>query len=136
MRVGDDNSGGAGRGAKTMDGAFRRYGGNFFEDFELGQEFRHAVPRTITAGDVSLYMALTGARFAINLSVPFARACGLPDAPLDDVLVFNMVFGRTVPDIPVNAIRSLGYAEGRFGVHVYPGDTLRAVSTVIGLRDV
>jgi 2-methylfumaryl-CoA hydratase len=113
----------------------RRSGGNFFEDFSLGQEFRHAIPRTVTSGDVALYNALSGARFAINASVTFARACGLPDAPLDDLLVFNMVSGRTVTDIGVNALRSLGYAELRFGACVYTGDTLHAVSTIIGLRE-
>jgi 2-methylfumaryl-CoA hydratase len=119
-----------------MNSAKARYGGNFFEDFEVGQAFRHAVPRTVTDGDVSLYTALTGARFAINSSTPFAQGCGLDEAPLDDLLVFNMIFGRTVPEISVNALRSLGYAELRFGAYVYSGDTLRAESTVIGLREV
>ena len=36
--------------------------GNFFEDFRMGQELRHATPRTITVGDQSLYTALYGSR--------------------------------------------------------------------------
>jgi 2-methylfumaryl-CoA hydratase len=119
---------------KRADTAHRS-GGNSFEDFFLGQEFRHAIPRTVTSGDVALYTALTGSRFAFNASAPFARACGLPDAPLDDLLVFSMVSGRTVTDIGVNALRSLGYSELRFGACVYTGDTLQAVSTIIGLRE-
>ena len=110
--------------------------GRFFEDFRLDQEFRHAIPRTVTAGDVALYTALTGCRFAINAAAPFARACGLSDAPVDDLLVFHLVFGRTVPDISLNAVGNLGYAQARFGAFVYPGDTLHAVSTVIGLREI
>ena len=38
---------------------------------------------------------------------------------------FHLVFGKTVPDISLNAVANLGYADGRFGVPVYPGDTLR-----------
>lgn len=108
--------------------------GNFFEDFRVGQEIVHATPRTITEGDVSLYIALYGSRFAINASSPFAASLGLPRAPVDDLLVFHMVLGKTVPDISLNAIANLGYAVGRFGEPVYPGDTISAVSTVLGLK--
>lgn len=108
--------------------------GNFFEDFALGQEIVHATPRTVTEGDVSLYMALFGPRFAVNSSAPFAASLGLPRAPIDDVLAFHIVFGKTVPDISLNAVANLGYADGRFGVPVYPGDTIATTSTVTGLK--
>ncbi len=109
--------------------------GNFFEDFRLGQTIVHAVPRTATQGDVSLYTALYGARFAVQSSSAFARAIGFPDAPLDDLLLFHLVFGKTVPDISLNAIANLGYAVGRFLQPVYPGDSLRTLSEVIGLKE-
>jgi len=108
--------------------------GRFFEDFRLGQEIRHAVPRTVSAGDVALYTALYGPRFALQSSAPFARSLGLPDAPLDDLLVFHVVFGKTVPDVSLNAVANLGYADLRFGARVFPGDTLSASSEVIGLK--
>ncbi len=47
--------------------------GNYFEDFRMGQEIRHATPRTVTDGDVALYTALYGPRFAVNSSSEFAR---------------------------------------------------------------
>lgn len=109
--------------------------GNFFEDFTLGQEIVHATPRTVTVGDVSLYTALYGSRFVLNCSDPFARDLGLERAPLDDFLTFHFVFGKTVPDISLNAVANLGYADCRFLVPVYPGDTLSARSTVIGLKE-
>ncbi len=109
--------------------------GNFFEDFQLGQKIIHATPRTITQGDSSLYTALYGTRFAAHSSSAFAQAVGLPEAPVDDMLVFHVVFGKTVPDISLNAIANLGYAQGRFGLPVYPGDTLSTVSEVIGLKE-
>jgi len=108
--------------------------GNYFEDFYLGQELIHAIPRTVTEGDVALYTALFGSRFVINSSDQFAAGLGLPRAPVDSLLAFHMVFGKTVPDISLNAVANLGYANGRFGQPVYPGDTLTTTSTVIGLR--
>jgi len=109
--------------------------GNHFEDFRLGQVFDHPTPRTVTVGDVAVYNALYGPRFALFSSDEFAARCGLPAAPFDPLLVFHMVFGRTVPAISLNAVANLGYAEGRFLVPVYPGDTLRSRSEVIGLKE-
>jgi len=109
--------------------------GNYFEDFSIGQEIVHATPRTLSEGDASLYTALYGNRFAANSSDMFAMAIGFEAAPIDDFLAFNVVFGKTVPDISLNAVANLGYAAGRFGVPVYPGDTLRATSQVIGLKE-
>ena len=109
--------------------------GNYFEDFTIGQAIRHATPRTISQGDVALYNALYGPRFAVQSSAPFAKAIGYPDAPIDDLLVFHVVFGKTVPDISLNAIANLGYADCRFLAPVYAGDTLSATSEVIGLRE-
>jgi 2-methylfumaryl-CoA hydratase len=109
--------------------------GNFFEDFRVGQEIQHATPRTLTEADAALNIALYGSRFAINSSDVFARSLGLPRAPLDDLLVFHVVIGKTVPDISLNAVANLGYAEFRWGVPVYPGDTVSARSTVLGLRE-
>ena len=108
--------------------------GNFFEDFELGQVLTHATPRSVTAGDQALYTALYGGRFALQSSDVFAKACGLPQAPLDDFLAFHVVFGKTVPDVSLNAVANLGYAGGRFLAPVYPGDTLSAESEVVGLK--
>lgn len=109
--------------------------GNFFEDFRLGQTIRHATPRTVTTGDTALYTALYGPRFAVQSSDVFAKKIGYPRAPVDDLLVFHIVFGKTVPDISLNAVANLGYADCRFLAPVYPGDTLSAVSEVIGLRE-
>ncbi len=109
--------------------------GRFFEDYRLGETIIHAVPRTVSGGERALYHALYPARHALYSSDTFARACGLPASPLDDLAAFHVVFGKTVPDISLNAVANLGYAEGRWLAPVWPGDTLRSESTVIGLKE-
>ena len=109
--------------------------GHFFEDFRLGQILRHATPRTVTTGDVALYTALTGSRFAVQSSDALAQALGYPRSPIDDLLTFHIVFGKTVPDVSLNAVANLGYAQCRFLAPVYPGDTLSSASEVIGLKE-
>lgn len=109
--------------------------GNFFEDFRLGQVILHGTPRTVTDGDSALFIALTGARHAAHSATTAARLLGYPQRPLDDLLVFNIAFGKTVPDISLNAVANLGYAELRFLEPVFAGATLHCESAVIGLKE-
>ncbi len=109
--------------------------GNFFEDFSVGQHFVHATPRTVTCGDRALYIALTGARQPLASSQSLAMEMGHSAMPLDDAMVFNIAFGKTVPDISANAVANLGYADVRFCRPVCSGDTIRAESEVIGVRE-
>lgn len=109
--------------------------GRFFEDFRIGETIAHATPRTITFGDVALYGAIYGPRFAVQSSNEFARALGYASSPVDDLLVFHTVFGKSVPDISLNAVANLGYAACRFRAPVAVGDTLCAASEVIGLKE-
>lgn len=109
--------------------------GNFFEDFHIGQIIQHATPRTITAGDSALYIALTGNRNPLFCSVPFAKSLGFETTPIDDLLAFHIAFGKTVPDISVNAVANLGYADVQFHQPVFVGDTLNTSSEIIGLKE-
>lgn len=109
--------------------------GNFFEDFSVGQLFQHPLPRTVSDADISLYIALTGSRNPLMSSAPLAAAMGHSSRPLDDLLIFNIAFGKSVTDVSLNAIANLGYADVRFLAPVYSGDTLASRSQVIGLRE-
>ena len=109
--------------------------GNFFEDFEVGTELVHAVPRTVTEGDAAAYIGLTGSRYPLHCSAEFARSLGYQRETINDMLVFHVVFGKTVNDVSLNAVANLGYAGLRFLRPVYPGDTLRSISKVVGKKE-
>jgi 2-methylfumaryl-CoA hydratase len=108
--------------------------GRFFEDYRVGDIIHHAVPRTVAEGERALYHALYPARGALYSSDMFAQDCGLESSPLDDLIAFHIVFGKTVPDVSLNAVANLGYAEGRWLAPVWPGDTLTSSSEVIGVK--
>jgi 2-methylfumaryl-CoA hydratase len=108
--------------------------GRFFEDYKVGDVIHHAVPRTVSGGERAMYHALYPSRHALYSSDEFARASGLPASPIDDLAAFHVVFGKTVPDVSLNAVANLGYAEGRWLQPVYEGDTLRSTSEVIGVK--
>ena len=112
----------------------KNFKSRFFEDYVVGDEISHSVPRTITDGDVSIYLATTGSRFALNYSDDFSKSIGFNKTPVDDILMFHMVFGRTVPDLSLNAIANLGYAGVKFLQPVFVGDTVSAKSKIVGLK--
>ncbi len=109
--------------------------GRFFEDFSLGQLIEHPIPRTITEGDASLYIALTGSRFSLYSSHHLARKVGFDRPPVDNLLLFHIAFGKTVQDISLNAVANLGYAEVQFVLPAFIGDTISVLSEVIGLKE-
>ena len=109
--------------------------GRFFEDFEVGEVITHATPRTISEGDRSLYIAIYSSRYSTYSSSLFAKDLGFENFPIEDLLVFHIVFGKTVSDISLNAVANLGYAEVKFHRPVYSGDTIYAESKVIGLKE-
>lgn len=108
--------------------------GNFFEDFQVGQVIEHATPRTVTEGDRAAYGSLYPTRFAVPSSAVFAASVGLEQHPVEELIGFHIAFGKTVPDVSLNAVANLGYAECRFHQPVVPGDTLSTKSEVIGLK--
>ena len=113
----------------------KNFTGNYFEDFRLGQTISHATPRTVTVGDVSLYTALYGTPFRRAVVDAFARRIGYPRAPVDDLLVFHIVFGKTVPDISLNAVANLGYASAASSRRCIPATRCRRRPEVIGLKE-
>ena len=113
----------------------KNFKSRYFEDYKIGEEIKHSVPRTITEGDISIYLATTGSRFALNYSEKFCKQLGLKKIPIDDILLFHLVFGRTVPDLSLNAIANLGYAGVIFHKPAFVGDTLSAKSKIIGLKE-
>ena len=110
--------------------------GNFFEDYRVGQVLtpRGAAHGHARASGRSTSRSIPAASRSTS-SDEFARACGLPRSPIEDIAAFHVVFGKTVPDVSLNAVANLGYAEARFLRPVWPGDTLTATSEVIGLRE-
>ena len=89
---------------------------------------RHATPLTLNDGDIALYTALYGGRFAVQSSSAFATSLGYQKQPVNDILTFHIAFGKTVSDVSLNAVANLGYAKGVFGAPVFTGDTISARS--------
>ena len=83
------------------------FSGRYFEDFSIGQPLVHPVPRTLHGGDISTYISLTGDRSPLASSTELARSLGFQREVIPDLLVFHIVFGKSVVDISHNATANL-----------------------------
>ena len=109
--------------------------GNFFEDFRVGQEIRHATPRTLTEGDAALYIALYGSRFALNSSDAFAQASACRARRSTTCWSSTSCSARRCPTSRSMPSPTSAMPSAASGMPVYPGDTLSAHVEVIGLRE-
>lgn len=108
--------------------------GNRFEAFTVGRVFEHHWGKTITAGDNSLFTAITHAYNPSYLNAERARADGHPDVVVNPMLVLCVVVGLSVEDLSEAGGPFLGVGDLTFHRPVYPGDTLTARSTVTHTR--
>jgi len=108
--------------------------GRYYEDFAVGQVFRHHWGRTINEGDNSLFTTLTLTFNPLYFNAEYARAHGHPTVVVNPMLVFLVVFGLTVEDLSEGGGLFLGVDGLKFHRPVYPGDTLTARSTVVEKR--
>jgi acyl dehydratase len=109
--------------------------GHYFEDFEVGQVFKHHWGRTINEGDNSLFTTVTMNFNPIYFNRVYAKQAGFRDVVVNHMLVLNVVFGLSVEDLSERAIAHLGYEKLKFLETVYPGDTLTSQSEVLSKRD-
>jgi acyl dehydratase len=108
--------------------------GNHFEDFTVGQEWKHRWGRTLTQADNVLFNSLTLNYNPLYLNGDHAREQGHPGELINPYLVFLIVFGLSVEDLSEKGGAFLGVERLIFHRHVVEGDTVSARSTVTALR--
>jgi acyl dehydratase len=110
--------------------------GLYYEEFEVGRVFEHAVRRTVTETDNLLFCALTHNPAAIHLDHEHARGTPYGRPLVNSVFTLGFMVGVSVHDTTLGTtVANLGWDKVRFPAPVFVGDTLRAATTVIGLRD-
>lgn len=108
--------------------------GNQYEDFEVGQVLEHHWGRTFTAGDNALFTTATCSWVPMHVNAEFARSHGHPDVVVNPMLVLCTVVGLSVEDLSEAGGPFLGVDDCTFHRPVFPGDTIRARSTVVDVR--
>lgn len=109
--------------------------GLYFEQFEPGTRFEHAVRRTVTETDNVLFSTLTMNPAAIHLDAEYSKATPFGERIVNSLFTLGLLVGLSVYDTTFGTtIGNLGFEEVRFPKPVLIGDTLRAVTTVVSKR--
>ena len=109
--------------------------GRFYEDFQPGDVYQHALGRTISEADNTWFTLLTLNTNQIHFNAEYAAKTEWGKTLVNSGLTVAIVLGQSVTDTSHNAIANLGWDEIRLTHPVFVGDTLYAESKVVTKRE-
>jgi itaconyl-CoA hydratase len=109
--------------------------GRFFEDFEVGDIYKHPFGKTITETDNVWITNVSMNLNPMHFNEPYARETEFGERLVDGPVVISLAVGMSVIDISMNATANLGYDKIRHHAPVFHGDTIFAESEVLGKRE-
>jgi acyl dehydratase len=110
--------------------------GLFFEEFQVGQEIRHEIRRTVTEADNVWFCGATYNPAQIHIDADYCARTEFGRPLINSIFTLGLVIGLSVQDTTLGTtVANLGMSETRFPAPVFAGDTLRSVTTVLALRD-
>ncbi len=107
--------------------------GRFFEEFTVGDLYKHQPGKTILESDNNLFCLLTMNHHPVHLDAEYAKSAQHGKVLVVGTFVFSLVVGLTVNDVSGRAIANLEYQEIRHLLPVYIGDTIHAETTVLAV---
>ncbi len=108
--------------------------GRFYDDFEVGDTYRHPLGRTITETDNIWFTLLTCNTNMTHFNADYAGRTDFEQYLVNSALTLSLVSGLSVTDISENAVANLGWDEIRLPNPVFVGDTLYAETTILNKR--
>ena len=109
--------------------------GRVYEDFAIGDVYKHWPGRTISEADNTWFTLLTMNTHPLHFDAEYAARTQYRRIVVNSCLTLSIVAGMSVRDLSQNAICNLGWTDIRMPAPVYIGDTLYAESEVIGKRE-
>ena len=109
--------------------------GLYFEDFEVGEEIKHALSKTIFESDNNFFSLLTMNHHPVHTNADYASHNQHGKILVVGTLVFSLSVGMTVPDISGKAIANLDYENIKHLAPVFIGDTLYVRTKVLDKRE-
>ena len=105
--------------------------GLYYEQFEIGMEFKHSLTRTVTESDNLLFCALTHNPQPLHLDEEFSKGTEYGQRIVNSLFTLGLVIGVSVGDTTLGTtIGNLGMTDTRFANPVFRGDTIRSVTKV------
>ena len=105
--------------------------GLYYEQFEIGMEFKHSLTRTVTESDNLLFCALTHNPQPLHLDEEFSKETEYGQRIVNSLFTLGLVIGVSVGDTTLGTtIGNLGMTDTRFANPVFHGDTIRSITKV------
>jgi acyl dehydratase len=108
--------------------------GRFFEDFDVGDVYKHALGRTVTATDNTWFTLLTQNTAPLHFDANYASHTTFGRPLVNSCFTIALVTGQTVSDVSQNVFANLGWDEVRLPHPLYEGDTVYSESEVLDKR--
>jgi len=109
----------------------RPVSGRWFEDLPEGLVVRHAVTRTITEADNTLFSTMTMNPQPLHLDADFSARTEFGERIVNSLFTLGLLVGLTVYELTLGTtVANLGFGAVEFPRPVFHGDTLRAETTV------
>lgn len=108
--------------------------GRYFEDFTVGDVYRHAYGRTVTETDNTWFTLLTNNPHPVHYNADYAARTEFGRPLVVSTLTLAIVTGLSVADVSLNAVANLGWDDVRLPNPVFAGDTIYAESEVLEAR--
>lgn len=118
-----------------MDQVKSGWNGRFFEDFAVGDVYKHALGRTVTATDNSWFTLLTQNTAPLHFDVNYAEHTQFKKPLVNSCFTIALVTGQTVSDVSQNVFANLGWDEVRMPHPLFEGDTVYSETKVLELRE-
>ncbi len=110
--------------------------GLYYEEFFVGQEFNHPWTRTVTEMDNTLFSALTMNVQPLHIDAHFAQGTEFGQRLVNSIFTLGLIIGISVNDTTIGTtVGNLGFSETKFPKPVFHGDTLRARTKVVAMRE-
>jgi acyl dehydratase len=110
--------------------------GLYFEEFDVGQTFEHAIRRTVTEADNMLFSVMTMNPQPLHIDAEFAANSEFGQRLVNSLFTLGLMIGQSVGDTTLGTtIANLGMSEVRFPKPVFHGDTIRTTTRVIAKRE-
>lgn len=110
--------------------------GKWFEEFSIGQVFEHEIRRTVTESDNTWFCAATYNPAQLHIDHDYCKGTEFGQPLVNSLFTLGLVIGLSVQDTTLGTtVANLGMTDTRFPKPVFHGDTIRARTTVMALRE-
>jgi itaconyl-CoA hydratase len=111
------------------------WAGRFFEDFTVGDVYRHALGRTVTTTDNIWFTLLTQNTASAHFDHHYAAQTEFGRPLVNSTFTLALVTGQSVADVSQNVMAKLAWDEVRLPHPVFEGDTIYSQSEVLEKRE-